>query len=84
MSRAYYGVHAYRSVFDPTRFFGTAEEARAHDRGWAAEFVASRSYDDVIKALAEGNSGMKAVFDWLDSEIPHGGPIEASADRAAS
>jgi hypothetical protein len=80
MTNYYYSSSAYRSKFDPLKFFATADEAKAFDRGWAAQFIASRTYDDMTKALKDGDAGFKAVLEWLVDELPEPAPVEGAAE----
>jgi predicted HD phosphohydrolase len=73
MTNYYCSTRAVQSKFDPLRLFATEAEARAFDRGWAAQFLASRSYDDVAKALGSGDPGLKETLRFLIDEIPDGG-----------
>ena len=53
---AYRSTLADLSLFDKSRFFGRQEEARAFDRGFAAEFPGALRTEDFAFALAEGAS----------------------------
>ena len=53
---AYWSTLAYQSLFEPSRYFGQQEEARAFDRGYCAEFLGALRTEDFARALAEGAS----------------------------
>ena len=53
---AYWSTLAYQSLFDKSRFFGRMDDARAFDRGFAAEFLGALRTEDFARALAEGAS----------------------------
>jgi hypothetical protein len=53
---AYWSTLAYQSVFEPSRFFGRQEDARAFDCGYCAEFLGALRTEDFALAFAEGAS----------------------------
>ena len=57
---AYWSTLAYQSVFEPSRFFGRQEDARAFDYGFCAEFLGALRTEDFARALAEGASAKSA------------------------
>jgi hypothetical protein len=51
---AYWSTLAYQSRFEPSRYFGQQEEARAFDCGYCAEFLGALRTEDFARALGEG------------------------------
>ncbi len=81
---AYWSTLAHQSLFEPSRFFGRQEEARAFDRGYCAEFLGALRSEDFARALAEGASAklLKALAFVADEmrPLPRGeDPPEAAA-----
>ncbi len=48
---AYWSTLAYQSLFEPSRFFGRQEDARAFDCGYCAEFLGALRTEDFARAL---------------------------------
>jgi hypothetical protein len=69
---AYWSTLAYQSLFEPSRYFGRQEEARAFDYGFWAEFLDALQTDDFARALAEGASAklLKALAFVADEVRP--------------
>ena len=53
MIAAYGSTLAYQSLFEPSRFFGRQEDARAFSCGYCAEFLGALRTEDITRALAE-------------------------------
>ena len=67
---AYWSTLAYQSLFDKSRFFGQMDEARAFDRGFAAEFLGALRTEDFARALAEGASTkLRKVLAFVSDEV---------------
>ena len=69
---AYWSTLAYQSLFEPSRFFGRQEEARAFDYAFCAEFLGALQTEDFGRALAEGASAklLKALAFVADEMRP--------------
>jgi hypothetical protein len=76
---AYWSTLAYQSLFEPSRFFGRQEDARAFDCGYCAEFLGALRTEDFARALAEGASEklLKVLAFVADEVGPL--PLEAAA-----
>ena len=76
---AYWSTLADQSLFDTSRFFGRQEEARAFDRGFAAEFLGALRTEDFAPALAEGASAtlIKVLAFVVDEMRPR--PLDEAA-----
>ncbi len=79
----YYVTSAYRSHFDKTKFFATAEEAQSFDHGYAACAVGVIGAETMAKGLAEGDSGLKRLFQYLADETPWSPEAETPTGAAA-
>jgi len=80
---AYWSTLADQSRFDKSRFFGRMDDARAFDRGFAAEFLGALRTEDFARALAEGASAtlIKVLAFVADEMRPL--PADPPADPAA-
>ena len=81
---AYWSTLAYQSLFEPSRFFGRKEDARAFDCGYCAEFLGALRTEDFARALAEGASAkLLKILAFVADEmrpLPRGeNPPEAAA-----
>jgi hypothetical protein len=63
---AYWWTLTYQSLFEPSRFFDRQEDARAFNRGFAAEFPGSLRSEDFACGLAEG-ANEKCSRSWPSS-----------------
>ncbi len=68
----YYTTSAYRSKFDETKLFASAEEARNFDQTSAAVAVGNLSYEDLRQALDGGANleRVRAAIELLQQELP--------------
>ena len=81
---AYWSTLAYQSLFEPLRFFGRQEEARAFDCGYCAELLGALRTEDFARALAEGTSDkLLKVVRFVSEEMRERLPDEAPADDPA-
>ena len=81
---AYWSTLADQSRFDKSRFFGRMDDARAFDRGFAAEFLGALRSEDFARALTEAASAtLIKVLAFVSDEmrpLPVGeDPREAAA-----
>ena len=85
---AYWSTLAYQSRFDKSRFFGRMDDARAFDRGFAAEFLGALRSEDFAVALAEGASArLLEVLAFVAGEmrlLPANPPAHPAAEGEAS
>ena len=85
---AYWSTLAYHSLFDKSRFFGRMDDARAFDRGFAAEFLGALRSEDFACALSKRASArLLEVLAFVSDEmrpLPADPPYGPAADGEAS
>jgi hypothetical protein len=78
----YNPTYGYRSKFVPKSLFDSADDARAHDRGWAAEKLGRMSTILISDALVDGDREVAELMQFLVEEIKSV-PIPVDAPRNA-